>query len=433
MPSLSLSGSGSGFRGACGSPGHGLLADGGSGAACDHAITTASCWTIVDASSAMPPMMTGYAGSTFDGRYAYFAPYIGVSSSEQYMTSGAVRRLDTTADLPPAAAWSTFDATTVTAGAQGFFGAVFDGRYVYFLPNFTGQPFGGPTATNGVVARYDTMATFGDATAWKTFDTAPLGGGGFGGGTFDGRYLYFVTAAGIVARYDTTADFATAGSWLVVHAAIATSTPDLAARGAIYDGHYLYFVPSTDGENDRTSVLARLDPAAPDLTAATAWTTFDTLALNRQASFAGGAFDGRYLYLAPLAGAPIARFDTTADFATMASWSTFDPAPLASGPMTFAGAAFDGRFVYFVPGANGNATNGDVIRYDTTADFATMASWSSFDTSALDSTATDYGGAVFDGRYVTFEPNSFAGAFARFDAVEPAAEPALPDFHGSFL
>jgi hypothetical protein len=61
------------------------------------------------------------------------------------------------------------------------------------------------------------------------------------------------------------------------------------------------------------------------------------------------------------------------------------------------------------------------------------SSWSSFDTSTLDATASYYYGAVFDGRYVYFEPDSFEGAFARFDAVEPAAEPALPDFHGSFL
>jgi hypothetical protein len=184
-------------------------------------------------------------------------------------------------------------------------------------------------------------------------------------------------------RYDTMAAFTTAGSWLVVHAAIATGDPDLASQGAIYDGHYVYFLPSIDVTNAKTSVLARLDPTAPDLTAAAAWTTFDTLALDAQATFAGGAFDG--------------------------------------------------RFVYFVPSTRDGSNNGDVIRYDTAADFAAAPSWSSFDTGTLDTTAAYYYGAVFDGRYVYLEPDNFDGAFARFDAVEPAAEPALPDFHGSFL
>ncbi len=420
---------------ACGSSSSpGTRPDASSGGPCDHAITTASCWTITTAASLTSPMMTGYAGSTFDGRYAYFAPYIGVNgATEQFMTSGSVRRLDTTADITTAAAWATFDATTVATSAQGFVGAAFDGRYVYFLGDFTGQPFGGVTASNGVVARYDTMAMFGDVSAWASFDTGTLGGGGYRGETFDGRYLYLVASGGIVVRYDTTADFTTAGSWVVVHAAIATGDPDLASQGAIYDGHYVYFVPSTDFTNAKTSVLARLDPTAADITAAAAWTTFDTIALNAQATFAGGAFDGRYLYLAPMGGAPIMRYDTTADFATMASWSSFDPTALAQGAMTFAGAGFDGRFVYFVPSANDGSDSGDVVRYDTTADFATASSWTAFDTTTLDSTASSYYGAVFDGRYMYFEPYNIDGAFARFDAVEPAAEPALPDFHGSFL
>jgi hypothetical protein len=109
-------------------------------------------------------------------------------------------------DMTDPSCWSTFDMTTVKARARGFAGAAFDGRYVYFVPD----------ASDGLVARYDTQATFTTDGSWSTFDmtTVNMGAKGFRGAAFDGRYVYFVPCLnpsfdGLVARYDTQAAFTT--------------------------------------------------------------------------------------------------------------------------------------------------------------------------------------------------------------------------------
>src|SRR5207244_3033691 len=96
-----------------------------------------------------------------------------------------VVRYDAKASFTSPSSWSAFDVATVTAGATGFFGAAFDARYVYFIPWFN-------TAYSGVVARYDSLGSFSAAGSWSTFDVATVNAGaaGFIGAAFDGRYLY---------------------------------------------------------------------------------------------------------------------------------------------------------------------------------------------------------------------------------------------------
>jgi hypothetical protein len=140
-------------------------------------------------------------------------------------------------------AWSSFDLTGVNAGATGFVGGSFDGRYVYFVPNDNGS-------FDGIAARYDTMAGFTTAGSWSAFDLSGVNAGaiGFRGAGFDGRYMYFVpsyntTFDGLVTRFDTTAGFTTTGSWSTFD----MTTVNGAAQGfigAAFDGRYMYFVPN---------------------------------------------------------------------------------------------------------------------------------------------------------------------------------------------
>ena len=105
-------------------------------------------------------------------------------------------------------------------------------------------------------------------------------------------------------------------------------------------------------------------------------------------------------------------------------------------PVSFAGAAYDGRFVYFVPSSSGVAP---LTRYDTSSTFGADCAWSSFNPSSL--VAGDAGGlvpfvgAVFDGTYLYLVPNSGPNPiFARFTVRTPAPLPSVPPFfHGSFL
>jgi predicted small secreted protein len=306
--------------------------------------------------------------------------------------------------------WSTFDIFQVDL-KSGFTGCAFDGRYAYFVPNFNG-------ASSGVVLRHDTQATFGATASWTTFDAATVDANakGFVGGVFDGRYVYFVPSNngvnGTVMRYDTTAAFSNAGAWTPFD----TTTVNAQAkdfRGATFDGRYLYFVPFTNG------TLTRYDTAAA-FTSLAAWSTFDTATVHANAvSFTGGVYDGRFVYLAPYAvDGRVARYDTTLGFTSPSAWLTFDPTTVDALAKGFQGAAYDGRHVYFVPYGGAGAFSGVVVRYDVTAPFGTTASWATFDTASINPQARGFFGGAFDGRYIYLVPyfNGTAhGMLARYD------------------
>ena len=309
-------------------------------------------WSVFD-TTGLDANAKAFAGAVFDGQYVYLVPSEG---------SVAVR-YDTRATFGALSSWTPFDTTIVDPGAMGFFGAAFDGRYVYFAPNHNGA------ASDGIVTRYDTRADFEAKPSWITFDVTPLspnhGAGGFHGAVFDGRYVYFVQhqdaglpVGGFVTRYDTRADFGTSDSWSFFD--LAWLDPGAVGfLGGAFDGRYLYVVPNHAGA---PSLLGRYDTQG-SFTAS--WSTFETTTLAAGVSgFAGAAFDGRYIYLVPHDnGSPdgiVARLDTTvSDFEGRGAWSTFDTSSVNSAAKGFTGAVFDGRYLYLVP-----SSGGVVARFD---------------------------------------------------------------------
>jgi hypothetical protein len=136
-----------------------------------------------------------FFGAAFDGRYVYFAP----SNSDD---GSILVRYDTATGFEAVSSWATFDASGIHAGAKGFQGAVFDGRYVYFVPYNNGR-------YDGLVLRYDTHGSFTVAGSYTTYDTAALdpNAKGFLGAAFDGRNVYFVpdddgTTPRVLTRFD---------------------------------------------------------------------------------------------------------------------------------------------------------------------------------------------------------------------------------------
>ena len=87
---------------------------------------------------------------------------------------------------------ATFDMVGfLNSNSEGFNGGVFDGRYIYFVPQ-------GPAGALGQISRYDTTRPFTTTSSYATFDT--LGfvnskSSGFQGGAFDGRYVYLIPYA----------------------------------------------------------------------------------------------------------------------------------------------------------------------------------------------------------------------------------------------
>jgi hypothetical protein len=376
----------------------------------------------------------GFFGSVFDGRYLYLVPFWYGSFAH-----GIITRYDTEAAFSSGASWVTFDISTVNPGAVGFVGGAFDGRHVYLVPSNNG--------VSGIAARYDTQAGLSGAGSWETFDVSSVNSEatGFTGAAFDGRYVYLVpTMNRIVARYDTQAAFSNGGSW----AAFDVSTVNPGARGfqgAAFDGRYLYLVPYANVDLD--GIVARYDTTAA-FASSSSWATFDVSTVNPGAKgFAGAAFDGRYLYLVPSNNVPsvadgiVARYDTTAAFASSSSWATFDVSTVNPSAKGFLGAAFDGRYLYLVPYWDGSFVHGIITRYDTQAAFSSGASWVTFDISTVNAGAVGFAGAAFDGRYVYLArfdaPLGSHGTVARFDAKNPPSMPKLPGWFtwgpGSFF
>jgi hypothetical protein len=93
-----------------------------------------------DIAQLFPPNDAGlpaFAGAAYDGRFIYYVP-----STPGF---GGVVRYDTSSDFTSACAWSTVDITQYNAAASYFWGAVYDGKYLYFVPR-----------TGSTVARFDT-------------------------------------------------------------------------------------------------------------------------------------------------------------------------------------------------------------------------------------------------------------------------------------
>jgi hypothetical protein len=329
-----------------------------------------------------------------------------------------------------------FDVSTLNASAKGFAGVVTDGSYVYFIPNHN-------ASADGLIARYDILgAGLGSAGSWSFFDVSTLNSSakGFIGAVFTGRYLYLVpNAAATIARYDVFgAGLGSSSAW----AFFDVSTLNASASGffgAVFDGNFIYFIPFTNLSGASGLIAAYNVSAAPDLSSASGWTFFDASTLSANAKgFAGGAYDGRYVYLAPqnagFVDGLVARYDTLGGGLNVSSsWKFFDVSTVNSGARGFVGAAFDGKYVYFVPWQNLSGYDGVVARFDTTAPFATAASWSFFDTTTLSASAKGFEGSAFDGRYVYFAPNS-GGTVSRFDArIPPGTPTGMPvTYYGSF-
>lgn len=226
-------------------------------------------WTTFDTST-LDASARGFLGAAFDGRYVYLIPHYNGTAYH-----GIVPRFDTraTTGFTSKDSWTTFNTATVAGSPVGFLGTAFDGRYIYMV-----QYRKADMSFGALVARYDTQADFKDATnAWSTFDAATLAGGsarGFWGAKFDGRYLYLVpfendfptgtTYDGIIARYDTTASFGAPSSWSTLDLTVALNNPSAAGfNGAGFDGRYLYLSPRLGAGSVIHGNVARFDAKSP--------------------------------------------------------------------------------------------------------------------------------------------------------------------------
>ena len=372
-----------------------------------------------------------FAGGTFDGRYVYFA---GIASSE-------VARYDTHGAFDSVSAWSVYLLDTIP---EEFAGMSFDGRYLYLAPD--------EAASDDYFLRYDTQyaadgAGFTNRLAWVAFTPSATTELDFAGTVFDGRYVYYVprgyddgfdyTTPGVVVRYDSqyatgdasVSSFSDQAAW-ATFAPTQISASASSFQGGVYDGTYVYFIPSG---GDATALL-RYDPKG-NFDVAESWSTVDLSTIGgSHYGGAGAVFDGRYLSIVPVTGGYDAlQYDTKRAFES----SSFVPyaVPGSVSGTAYGGGAFDGQNAYFVPqgGPSLGASSGtNITRFDKAGSFTNAASWSTFAPSSIGASA--FQGTVFDGQYLYFAPSGMSGSsiFARYKARGSSVFPTLPAFHGSF-
>ncbi|NKB23385.1 MAG: hypothetical protein GKR87_03175 [Kiritimatiellae bacterium] len=227
------------------------------------------------------------------------------------------------------------------------------------------------------------FANFDDSLAWRTFDPGDNGVGvdpdGYIGGVYDGRYIYFVPnnngteRHGEVLRHDTQGPFTDTSSWEAFDPGInGVGTDPDGFRGGVYDGRYIYFMPRHNGAEHHGEVLCH-DTQGP-FTDTNSWQTFDP-GLNGIGvdpdGYIGGVY-GRYIYFVPNNNGTehhreVLRHDTQGIFTDTNSWQTFDPGLNGVGTDSdgYIGGVYDGRYIYFVPFRNQPDYHGEVLRYDT--------------------------------------------------------------------
>ena len=404
---------------------------------CRHELDNPSCWASRQGSK---DVTLSYNGAVFDGKYINF-----LSAS----SSSSILRYDPSKPFEDSKSWSGLDAssraTYVSSGA-------FDGRYLYLISQSARYNGAGGSTYDDLMARLDTQAASPTAaSAWASLDVTKCNGTadvtvpGYVGGTFDGRYMYFAPindgngASGKVMRYDAQASFTDASAWSWFDMSIVTTNAK-GFQGAVFDGSYVYFVPSAymidmvNGDSTPSGIVMRYDPKGV-FTDAAAWSYFDTGTLTPSSrGFSGATFDGRYIYLVPdpdLYKDVIAvRYDTKSAFTDGGSWQSYNLSNSTSQggiglrDVYFKGGTFDGRYVYYSPGDSST-----VLRYDSQSGFTSTSAWSTFATAIVGADTQGFRGTTFDGRYVYFVSSGW-GPMMRFDAVTPAALP--PGYGASY-
>jgi len=406
----------------------------------------------------------GYISGIFDGRYLYLIP---IKNDLKY--HGLVARYDTSKVFNQTNSWEIFDTEKINKAAKGYGGGVFDGQYIYLVPNYNDN------TRSGLVVRFDTRKEFRNKSSWEIFDTTLLNDNsrGFWGGIFDGRYIYFVPHhhnkdySGVITQYDTTSAFSSPDAWRITDITKFNSRAK-GFLGGIYDGRYVYFIPNRTGVDIFSGLLGIYD-TGKDLQSASAWQFFDIQKLNPQAKgFAGGVFDGRYIYLAPLFSDPVnfnglsARYDTRLPLLSPLAWQFNNLSNLDQNAKGFIDIAFDGKNLYYIPFRNRyteseeimagglkswcsadqtGGFSGTIARYKTGDDFSRNQSWSFFDLTSIDSTYKGFWGGAFDGRFLYYIPVKFAcsilsSQIIRYDTVDTALSQikliVSPVFQSSF-
>lgn len=337
--------------------------------------------------------------------------------------------------------WEAFNINLYSGfeNAVGYYGAVSDGRYIYYSPCRDYNNF------HGRVLRYDTNRDFYSIESYNLYDAGNVEGmdtKGYSGVVYAKDYIYFVPYStnserhARVLRYDINSDFSKQESWSAYDVSeiegIFKNTLILGYDGAVYDGkRYIYFAPYGD-QNGANTYALRYDTDG-GFKDEKSWKAVETTVMTdneKSKGYYGITFDGTYIYYVPFANridkfhAMMIRYNTNMPYISKESWEVYDASNIGNeNTVGYKGAVYDGRYIYYVPFREKESLDGQhckVLRYDTLAPFDEKNSWTVYDASNTDGLSTvGYVGAEFDGHYIYFIPyqyeNDFHGRVLRYD------------------
>ena len=270
-----------------------------------------------------------------------------------------------------------------TKGLTGFEGGVYDGNgNIWMIPGGPGSPRGVKIDTNtGTMSTYNAYggaslvnyyggAYDGNGGIWLVpanvnyvtkIDTAtgngtnysswPAGyslnasGNNFSGGVYDGNGGLWMIPwnAGAVIKVNTADGHMTKYS---LPTSI-TNTTYMTFQGGVYDGNgYIWMIPCN------TNAVVKVNVADGTMTTYNGWpSSINSTVLGYNSKFTGGAFDGRYIWMAPQQAGVIVRVDTRdGSMKDYNQWTDLTGFKLGgTGDAGFVGGAFDGNKVWLVP------------------------------------------------------------------------------------
>jgi hypothetical protein len=355
---------------------------------------------------------SGYSDVLFDGQFVYYCPF------DEDGESGVVLRYNTEKPFKDPSAWSIYDAgNTDGLNTKSYFGLVFDGRFLYFVPaSCKDEPH-----AHCRVLRYDTQSPFKSAESWAAYDAEGTDGmvcRGYRGGVFDGRYVYFVPYMNddffgfhsVFLRYDIEMPFKDPAAWSAYDAGGVGGGPNKGYWGGVKSGEYIYFSPYNRITNNGRVLRYNISMPFKD---ADSWSVMDLEAIDANCVNLGTpAADERYVYFPPgqwvwvETFAPenlalcIARYDKELPFEDPAAWEILDLRDLEPYPQAHASCYFYGQYVLFGPYTN------DLLAYNTELPFKDPTAWTVRDVANSDGEMESYGyrGVAADDLYFYFAP-----------------------------
>ncbi len=347
-----------------------------------------------------------WSSAGFDGRYVYYAP----SQLLNDTYPGNFIRYDTTLPFTVSTSYSYFNMTIVNSNCTNIFGGCFDGRYIYMCTYDTSF-----LVANYLFIRYDTWSTFNQVSSYSTFDVrlvnsslniliSPI---------FEGSYIYFGSLlATAVVRYSIDSPFTSSSSYQVFYvSSLVSGMQNVQTLGC--DGRYLYIT----GQGSHTSNFIVSYDITKDFSSLSSYSSFSLFNINGFYAdlFQGMAFDGRFMYFAPLGNylgffsGQLLRYDTTLPFTSSTSYAFVDMQGYQGYNNTgWRGIFFDGRYIYVIPSDNGLALGlGVLAQYDTLLPFSITIGFTFLQFPAVNSNLISFSGAVYDGNYVYLPPNFY--------------------------